>query len=327
MNTHRVLLVEDEVEDADRLRRCLDEMGCRVVATASSGRDALEEARLHKPNLVLMDIVLQGDMDGIETSQKIRDDMDIPIIYITAYSDRGYLDQVWDTDPFGYISKPCDAATLKASIQVALHRKSREEYAVDSRERYRKLFQMVGDPVVVFCATDGIIHHANDHLCILVDRPVDEIIGSQIWELFPEEIAHWYKSFISNISKETTPQYEPMLLSRTDGNVVPVETSFHSEQLDSMEMITLTFRDISRKNLAEWEKKLVDAMKRMVSKKKHGEEIYTICANCKKVRDSMHRWWSLESFFYHNLGIEFSHGICPECLSGYYAPPGTRKSD
>jgi len=327
MDNNRVLLVEDEAKDAVRLRRCLDEMGCQVVATATTGKDAIKEARRHKPNLVLMDIVLPGDMDGIETSRKIRDDMPVPITYITAYSDQGYLDQVWDTDPFGYITKSCDADTLKASIQVALYRNSREEAAVDSRERYRTLFQMGGDPMVVFNAVDETIRLANECLCTLVNRPVEEIVGSRIWELFPEEHERWYRSCITNIQDDTTPLYEPMLLARTDGSVVPVEASLHSGRIDSEEMITLTFRDISKKNLEEWEGKLIGALKRMMSKKKGDDEMYTICAHCKKVRDSMHRWRSIESFLYSNLGIEFSHGICPECLSGYYTPPDTKKSE
>lgn len=324
MDTHRVLLVEDEARDADRLIRCLDEMGCRVVATATNGEEALKEARLHKPNLVLMDIVLPGDMDGIETSHRIRDDMDIPIIYITAYSDQGYLDQVWDTDPFGYITKSCDADTLKASIRVALHRKSREEAVVESRERYRELLQMGGDPMVVFGAVDETIHYANEHLCTLVKCSAEEIIGSRVWDLFPKENELWYRSFITNISTDAIPQYEPMLLTRMDGSVIPVEASFCSGRVDATEMITLTFRDISQKNLEEWEKKLIDAMQRMTSTKRDVDEIYTMCAHCKKVKDSIHHWRSVESFFYHKLGIKFSHGICPECLSGFYAPPGAR---
>ena len=325
MNQNRVLLVEDEAEDIGHLKRCLDEMGCQVVATASNGTDALKEARLHRPNLVLMDIVLPGDMDGIETSRKIRDDMDVPVIYITAYSDRGYLDLVWDTDPFGFIPKPCDTATLKASIQVAMHRKSQEAYTDESRERYRGLLEMVGDPIVVFCPDDGTIHCVNNRLCDLVGLSEDNLIGSPIWELFPEEKVNKYASLIGYISRDTAPPFEPMFLSRADGAVVSVEASIYKGFLDATEMVTLTFRESVKKNIAEWEKKLLNEVREVMIKKKSPDDMYTICAHCKKVKDAHLGWRNLESFFYYTLGIEFSHGICPECLHGYYS--GSKKTN
>jgi PAS domain S-box-containing protein len=321
MNRNRVLLVEDEAEDVGHLKHCLDEMGCQVVAVASNGEDALEEARLHRPNLVLMDIVLPGDMDGIETSRKIREDMDVPVIYITAYSDRGYLDLVWDTDPFGFIPKPCDTDTLKASIQVAMHRKSQETSTDDSRERYRELLDMVGDPIVLFNLNDGTIHHVNDRLCDLVGRLDNELIGSPIWELFPEEKVKKYASLIGYISRNTAAPYEPMFLSRADGNVISVEASIYKGMVDETEMVTLTFRESEKKHLPEWEKKLLKEVRAAMIKKKRSDEIYTICAHCKKVRDEHLGWRNLESFFYYTLGIEFSHGICPECIHGFYSKP------
>jgi PAS domain S-box-containing protein len=327
MERNRVLLVEDEVEEAGHLKRCLDDIGCHVVATASTGREAVEEARLHQPNLVLMDIVLEGDMDGIETSHRIRDHMDVPIIYITAYSDREYLNQVWDTDPFGFISKPCDMDTLKASIQVAMHRKLKEELVIEAREKYRGLFDTMSDPIAVFSASDDKILHVNQRLCSLLDRPENELIGRSIWEIFPNETVKKYKSIIEHIAQDITHPYEPMLLSRADGDVVPVEASLCSSVLDSVEMITLTFRDISKKKLAEWERKLIDELRLTMNKKKDAMELYTICAHCKKVKDSIQTWRNLESFFYHHLNIEFSHGICPDCLSGFYTPPKKTNSD
>lgn len=117
-----ILIVEDESIIALDIKDQLESLGYTVQAIVSSGEEALEEVKKIKPDLVLMDIVLKGDIDGVETAQKIRDSFDIPIIYLTAHSDEHTLKRAKITEPFGYIIKPSVNKELHGAIEKALNK-------------------------------------------------------------------------------------------------------------------------------------------------------------------------------------------------------------
>src|SRR5512139_2167279 len=108
----KILVVEDERIVAKDISRRLEKLGYTVVATASSGAEAIRKAREIHPDLILMDVQLKGDMDGIDAAQQIRADADIPVIYLTAYADQNTLQRAKITEPFGYIVKPFDERDL-----------------------------------------------------------------------------------------------------------------------------------------------------------------------------------------------------------------------
>ena len=99
-----------------------------VPAVASSGEEAINEAALTFPNIVLMDIVLKGEMNGVEAARQIREKFDIPIIYLTAYSDDEMLERAKETKPYGYLVKPFEEGELLASIQIALSKHKIEKF-------------------------------------------------------------------------------------------------------------------------------------------------------------------------------------------------------
>jgi AmiR/NasT family two-component response regulator len=117
----RILVVEDEHIVAMGIRAMLKNLGYTVTGVASSGEDAISKAESTKPDLVLMDITLKGDLDGIEASKKIVSLLGIPVVYLTACSDRKILDQIWKMG-YGCIVKPFDEKDLKMGIDVALAR-------------------------------------------------------------------------------------------------------------------------------------------------------------------------------------------------------------
>ena len=121
MKTIKILIVEDELILAKNLARKLKKCGYEVVGIVNSGIKAIAKVAEIHPDLILMDILLKGDMDGITTSQKIRAKYNIPIIYTTSYSDRSTLKRARETNPKGYIVKPYNYADLKATIESALH--------------------------------------------------------------------------------------------------------------------------------------------------------------------------------------------------------------
>jgi len=130
MKRARILIVEDEQIIAEDLQEVLERQNFAVVCIADSGENALEEVSNTRPDIILMDIHLKGDIDGIETAKRIRENEDIPIIYLTSSSQGGDLEKAKQTDPYGYITKPFDPQTLATTIEIALHK-----HRIDSRTR------------------------------------------------------------------------------------------------------------------------------------------------------------------------------------------------
>lgn len=122
MNPIQILVVEDEVIVAQDIAGRLKKLGYVVTATVSSGEEAIKKAIENPPDLVLMDIVLKGDMDGVTAAEKIRTNRNVPTIFLTAYADDQTLQRAKLTDPFGYIIKPFQQNDLRVAIEIALHR-------------------------------------------------------------------------------------------------------------------------------------------------------------------------------------------------------------
>jgi signal transduction histidine kinase len=131
----KILVVEDEVAIAEEIIDRLEGLGFGVSGTASSGEDAIKKAEETRPDLVLMDIKLEGDMDGVEAAEQIRASLDVPVVYLTAFSDRKALERAKVTEPFGYIVKPFEERVLEITIEMALHKHEKEK---ELRERLLK---------------------------------------------------------------------------------------------------------------------------------------------------------------------------------------------
>jgi signal transduction histidine kinase len=127
----RILVVEDEGITAIDTSDLLQGLGYAVPATVFSGRDAVRQVEALHPDLVLMDIRLKGEMDGIAAAKEIRTRFDIPIIYATAYADDATLQRAKLTEPFGYVLKPFDERELRSSIEMALYKHRLERQRAD----------------------------------------------------------------------------------------------------------------------------------------------------------------------------------------------------
>ncbi|MFM9986300.1 MAG: LytR/AlgR family response regulator transcription factor [Flavobacteriales bacterium] len=122
-----ILVVEDESIVRKDIERSLIKLGYNVVANADNGERALELAREKKPDLALMDIQIKGDMTGIDTAEAIKQEMDIPVIYLTAFADENTLAKAKITEPHGYILKPFKEIDLHTAIELAIHKHQREK--------------------------------------------------------------------------------------------------------------------------------------------------------------------------------------------------------
>ena len=117
----KVLIVEDDIIVATDIQSRLKNLGYSVYEIVSSGEKAVQKIEEHKPDLVLMDIVLKGEMDGIEAAEIIRSRFDIPVVFLTAYADEERFERAKLTIPFGYILKPFQDRDLKITIEMALY--------------------------------------------------------------------------------------------------------------------------------------------------------------------------------------------------------------
>ena len=127
MANAQVLVVEDASIIAKDIQDILRRLGYAVPVVVSSGEKAIQKAAEMHPDLVLMDIMLKGDMDGVEAAQQIHDRFHIPVVYLTAYADEDTLQRAKIAEPFGYILKPFEERELHAAIEMALYKHKAEE--------------------------------------------------------------------------------------------------------------------------------------------------------------------------------------------------------
>jgi len=147
----RVLIVEDEALIAEEISDRLQRVGCEIVAIVDTGVGAIEAAASLNPGLILMDIRLKGEMDGIEAADRINAARRSPIVYLTAHSDRHTLERAKSNSAYGYVLKPFQMRSLLAAIEVALERFENERRLEDSRLTYATILASISDAVI---ATD-----------------------------------------------------------------------------------------------------------------------------------------------------------------------------
>src|SRR3984957_4328689 len=166
----RILVVEDERIVARSLRKQLTTLGYEVIGSLPSGEEAIQQAGEIRPDLVLMDINLEGAMDGVEAAATIRKQFQLPVVYLTAYSNKEILGRAKTTEPFGYILKPYLERELHVVIETALYKHRMERRQQDREKWFVATLKSVGDAIA---ATDdeGRITYMNP--------PAERLIG---WE-------------------------------------------------------------------------------------------------------------------------------------------------
>ncbi len=140
-----ILIVEDEKIVAQDIKNKVKDLGYSVVDIVDTGEEAVAVAEEKKPEVVLMDIKLKGEMDGVEAAEKI----DVPVVYLTAYADEDLLERAKITTPLGYIVKPFEKQDLKIALKMGLYKHEMEKKLERSREKYRMLFNNAGIPMIL----------------------------------------------------------------------------------------------------------------------------------------------------------------------------------
>src|SRR3954447_8534081 len=132
---HSILVVEDQRLIAADIENTLKKLGYVVVGNVSSGEDAISKANELRPELVLMDVHLRGEMDGIQAAEIIRDRLNVPVVYLTAYADEETIVRAKKTTPFGYLTKPFNERELRATIEIAFYTHRMERTLADERAK------------------------------------------------------------------------------------------------------------------------------------------------------------------------------------------------
>ncbi|APV50291.1 hypothetical protein BWI17_11660 [Betaproteobacteria bacterium GR16-43] len=183
-NSARVLVVEDERIVALNLQQRLRSLGYDVPTVASSGSEAIAQARSTSPDLVLMDIRIEGDIDGIETAMRINREKRVPVVYLTAHSEESTIERARQTRPYGYLLKPFSEREMHATIQMALARRGTEveleqseQRLRASEERFRQLAEAIRE---VFYLVD------RDNKVLYVSPAYEEIWGRTCGSLYAD---------------------------------------------------------------------------------------------------------------------------------------------
>ena len=178
----KIVVVEDEVIVAKDIQKTLIKLGFEVPAIAATATQAFERIKEIRPDLVLCDIKLKGDIDGIEVASRVNELYKIPVIYLTSYSDRQTLDRAKVTQPYGYIIKPFNDADLLSAVEMAIYKFNKDKAIQQSEERLSNTLNWIDETIVI---TDdfNIITYVNPRFETFFNVDPVTSVGKKITDL------------------------------------------------------------------------------------------------------------------------------------------------
>ena len=256
MEKHKILVVEDERLVAKHIETMVKGLGYEIVGVVSTGEDAVRFALETLPDLVLMDIMLRGDMDGIMASRQIWDKAAIPVIYLTAFADGGTLDRAKVTEPFGYLLKPFEERELYTAIEMALY-KHRMDMKLKQRERWLStILTSIGDGVIS-TDRDQRISFMNSVAETLTGRKKEDCLGKSLGEVLRLVVEKTGRKILISLKKiahkrPLVPADQSLLLVR-DGDRIPVEigAALILDEKNNVDGSVYVFRDIAQRKQQE----------------------------------------------------------------------------
>ncbi len=232
----KVLIVEDESIVAKDLEMIIKNAGYKVCGTASTGKNAVELAKKKEPNVVLMDIMLKGEMSGIEAAEIIKKDQDVPVIYITANTDASTLEKAKITQPHGFVTKPFQDIQVKTAIEMSLYKFDKEidllkerdmlytivdnnnensdSFYVKSKSKYIKV---KGDDIIMVEALkDYVVIHTKDG-----KYTIHSTMKNMEDKLPRDRFARAHRSYIVRLSNIKYMEYSNLCMEGVD-KLIPV---------------------------------------------------------------------------------------------------------
>ena len=196
MEGSKILIVEDEAVISFGIKASLERAGYSVLGIVTTGEEAVAMALERRPDIILMDIILEGSLDGIEAARRIRQEVDIPVIYLTANADERTVNSARDTMPYGYLNKPINERDLLTNIDSAVQLHRVEMRLKASEEKYRRLIESLND-IIITTDENGIVTYISPQIKMITDYDASEVVGKNFsLFIYPEDVskavAHFY---------------------------------------------------------------------------------------------------------------------------------------
>ncbi|MBS0169376.1 MAG: response regulator [Nitrospira sp.] len=321
MEPANILIVEDEPVVAKDIQLSLQRLGYRVPATATSGEEAIRKAGDTHPDLILMDIVLKGKMDGVETARQIQRRQDVPVIYLTAYADHHTLERAKVTSPAGYMLKPYQANELRTTIELALHRAQHDRHLREQLRWIATTIRCIGDGIVT---TDqgGRMTYMNPAAEAWTGWTQEDAMGMSVMALMGfsddqplRDVSNPVKQAMAGVclisiddATLTSRQGSRRAICGTVAPVVDDVGTVLGAVLVFHEMSTRG-QELSRPNGQD------DASWKMESALSRPHGVINLCSWCKRVPDQSGEWYDLATFIAERSAIQFNGGLCPDCMN------------
>ena len=245
-----ILIAEDELITSMELENLVKNWGFNSIRV-TSGEESLKLALKEKPNIILMEVRLMGPMDGIQASQRISEKLDVPIIFITAYTDEKTTNKAKESLPFAFLSKPINHSELKFTIELALIKHDMERKLRESEKKYRYLADNVKDIISIFYTDDGSTKYLSPSVKNVLGYEISELTDNNFFKyVHPEDLSKL--SRFVNLEDDPIFQAEYRVLKK-DNTYIWVETSGElvlNGKNGRREIIALT-RDISKRKQLE----------------------------------------------------------------------------
>ncbi len=260
-----ILVVEDERVVALDLQRTLIDFGYQVPATAASAEQAIALASEHCPDLVLMDIHLKGDWDGIETASIFRERFGVPVVYLTAYADTKTVDRAKLTEPYGYLIKPVKVSELRSVIEITLYKHVMDRRVRERERWFSTALHSMGDAVVVVDLA-GRITYMNPEAEVLTGMKAADVVGHAVHEvlhLLDDQAKMLEETPIARVlhDQEYVKLFEGTLRNVATGAVRTI-TDSTAPMYDDTRMLgaVMVFRDVTEQKKKQKQVEFVDRL-------------------------------------------------------------------
>lgn len=245
-----ILIVEDEIIVSKYIEACLQGLGYEIAAVIISGEEAVEKAESLKPGLILMDIRLAGKMLGTEAAVLIRQKMDVPIIFLTAYSDNKTIEMAKDSEPYGYLVKPFYEKELHTTIEMALHKHEKFVQVKKERDLYYSLVDNKNAGDSIYIRTESrlkrikyqdicFVEALRDYIIIhtITDSYTARVNMKEIQSILPEsEFIRIHKSYIVRLDKIFSLKYSDLIVEGSM-KVLPIGNFYRKDLYNKLNMI------------------------------------------------------------------------------------------
>lgn len=253
MNKSKLLIVEDDSVVSKSIQNILEKSGYESH-TSLTGEDAILKTKEFQPDIVLMDIKLGGQLDGINAAQIIRDRFNIPVIFLTAYADTSTIKRAKVIEPNGFLVKPIDERDLVSNIELTLYKR---QLRVESEKKYRDLYDNAPDMFVSVEVKSGNIINCNQTLATKLGYTKEEIIGRHIFSVYHKDSLEGAKKAFHTFETTGEVHDAELQLKKKDGSKIDVSlnvSSVHDSQGNILHSRSI-WRDITKRKLAENELK------------------------------------------------------------------------